>query len=91
VLARLQHKLPRLLGGGKARAHANFERAIQFAPANTVTRLYFAEMLIEIGNRTRARLELEALLNTPHDPHWVYESARDREIARRLLDEIRMD
>jgi tetratricopeptide (TPR) repeat protein len=87
VLARLQHKLPRLLGGGTSRSRANFERAIQLAPANTVTRLYFAELLSEMGNTPRARDELEALLKTPPDPAWAFESARDREIARRMLAE----
>lgn len=88
VLARLQHKLPRLLGGGTSRARASFERAINFAPANTVTRLYFAELLLESGNTTRARAELEALLNAQPDPRWAFESARDRKIAHRMLDEL---
>ncbi len=88
VLARLQHKLPRLLGGGTPRARANFERAINLAPANTVTRLYFAEMLFETGDKTEARTQLKALLNTPLDPHWSFESTRDREIARQMLDEM---
>lgn len=87
VLARLQHKLPRLLGGGTSRARANFERAINIAPANTVTRLYFAEMLLETGEKGSARAQLEALLNAPPDPLWAFESARDREIARKLLRE----
>jgi tetratricopeptide (TPR) repeat protein len=88
VLARLQHKLPRLLGGGRARARANFERAIQLAPTNTVTRLYFAELLSEMGDKARMRDELETILNAPHDSHWAFELERDRKIARKLLDEM---
>jgi hypothetical protein len=88
VLARLQHKLPRLLGGGTSRAHANFERAINLAPANTVTRLYFAEMLLETGDKTGAHAQLEALLNAPPDLRWSFESARDQMIARQMLDEM---
>ena len=87
VLARLQHKLPPLFGGGTSRARANFQRAIKLAPANTVTRIYFAELLTDTGDKARARIELEALLNAPHDPRWAFESARDRKIARKLLDE----
>lgn len=87
VLARLQHKLPRLLGGGPERARANFERALELAPANTVTRLYFAELLLETGDRAHARIELETLLNAPHDPSWAFESDRDRRLARRMLNE----
>ena len=88
VLARLQHKLPPLLGGGTSRARANFERAINLAPANTVTRLYFAEMLLEIGDKGHARAQIEALLNAPLDSEWAFESERDRKIARKLLDEM---
>jgi hypothetical protein len=86
VLARLQHKLPRLFGGGTSRARANFERAINFAPTNTVARLYFAEMLFETGDKERARAQLETLLNAPPDSQWAFESARDKEIARRMLE-----
>jgi uncharacterized membrane-anchored protein len=88
VLARLQHKLPRLLGGGIKSARSNFERAIKIAPANTVTRLYFAEMFSEIGDTARAREQLQAILNAPPDPEWSFESARDRKIACKMLDEM---
>ena len=89
VLGRLQHRLPRLLGGGIARARGNFERAIKLAPENTVTRIYLAEMMLEIGEENRARHELEDLLKAPLDPAWAFESARDKEKARRMLDEMR--
>ncbi|HEX8710189.1 MAG TPA: TRAP transporter TatT component family protein [Pyrinomonadaceae bacterium] len=86
VLARLQSRLPFVLGGGRGRARVNYERAISLAPANTVTRLYFAELLLETGDDTRARLELEALLNLPFDSGWAFEIRRDRRIARELLN-----
>src|SRR6185295_4786244 len=35
VLARLQHKLPRLLGGGWQKSAENFQKAIAIAPGNT--------------------------------------------------------
>jgi len=85
VLARLQHKLPRWLGGGVATAHANFERAILIAPANTVTRIYLAELLLDTGETTRARAELERVLSAPFDPNWAFEIARDRLLAREML------
>ncbi|HEY0377862.1 MAG TPA: TRAP transporter TatT component family protein [Pyrinomonadaceae bacterium] len=89
VLARLQHKLPRFAGGGAERARANFERAVKLAPANTVTRLYFAELLLETGDAARARIELETLLNAPHDPFWDFESERDRRLGQRMLNELK--
>jgi tetratricopeptide (TPR) repeat protein len=88
VFARLQHKLPTLLGRGRKRARVNFERAINLAPANTVTRLYYAEMLMEMGDKAGARHQLESLLNAPLDAAWTFESKRDRAIARRMLSEM---
>lgn len=85
VLARLEAKLPRWLGGGRERARANFEKALALAPANTVTRLYFAELLVEAGGQARARSELQALLAAPLDPAWAYETARDRRLAQAML------
>lgn len=88
VLARLQHKLPRLLGGGNIRAHHNFERAISIAPTNTVTRIFFAELLQETGAVDRALLELQAVLTAPRDPDWAFEIARDQRLAEELMKKL---
>lgn len=86
VLGRLQHKLPRWLGGGARRARANFESAIKIAPANTVTRLYYAEMLMDTGATDQARTHLQYILNAPHDPAWTFEIKRDQRLALEMLD-----
>jgi uncharacterized protein (TIGR02996 family) len=85
VLARLEAKLPALLGGGFNRARANFEKAIALAPANTVTRLYYAELLAEAGDHANARAQLQALLAAPTDPAWAFETTRDRRLAQAML------
>jgi hypothetical protein len=85
ALARLQHKAPRWLGGGAVRARENYERAIAIAANNTVTRIYFAELLLEIGETESARAQLEAVTNAPFDPAWAFEIERDQKIARELL------
>ena len=85
VLARLESKLPRILGGGHARARLHFEEALRRAPANTVTRLYFAELLMECGESTRAQAELEAILTIPFNPDWAFEIKRDRKRAREII------
>ncbi|OLE52696.1 MAG: hypothetical protein AUG51_16745 [Acidobacteria bacterium 13_1_20CM_3_53_8] len=88
VLARLEHKLPKILGGSRARARANFQRAIVLAPANTVTRIYFAEMLIEEGKAIEAKEQLEEILRAPVDPAWAFEMERDRRAAERYLGRL---
>ena len=87
VLARLESRLPRLFGGGQKRARAHFEEAIRIAPANTVTRLYYAELLLECGDATRARTQLEAILNAPFDTAWAFEIKRDQLRASEILKE----
>jgi tetratricopeptide (TPR) repeat protein len=85
VLARIEAKLPSLLGGGFNVARANFEKAIALAPANTVTRLYYAELLLAAGDLTSSRTQLEALLAAPPDPAWAFETTRDRRLAQAML------
>jgi tetratricopeptide (TPR) repeat protein len=85
VLARLEHKLPALLGGGKARARRRFEEAIQTDPTNTVTRIYFAELLFELGEQSLASKQLEHVLSATEDATWAFEIERDKRIARSLL------
>lgn len=89
VLARLEAKLPPLLGGGRARARADFEKALALAPANTVTRIYFAELLIEAGDEASAHSELQALLAAPFDPAWAFETTRDRRLAQAMLKKVK--
>ena len=85
VLGRLQHKIPRLLGGGQRRAFTSFERAIARAPTNTVTRIYFAELLLDMGEHDRAVAELEAVLMMPLDAEWNFEIKRDQIRAMEML------
>ena len=72
-------------GCGALRARANFDNAIALAPANIVTRIYFAEFLSALGENDRARSELEHALNAPLDPYWAFEIARDRRLAKEML------
>ncbi|HEY6187201.1 MAG TPA: hypothetical protein VIW80_05950, partial [Pyrinomonadaceae bacterium] len=62
---------------------------IELAPANTVTRLYFAEMLLDAGDVLRARSELEAVLYAPLDTAWMFETTRDRARAYRMLQRLK--
>lgn len=85
VVARLESKLPRWLGGGHDRARAHFQDALRIAPHNTVTRLYFAELLLDAADDAEAHAQLQQLLAAPPDPAWHFETNRDRRLARELL------
>ncbi len=85
VMGRLRHKLPFAIGGGKLEARRSFERALAFAPNNTVTRIYFAELLLEMGERAEAKHQLNAVMNTPFDSEWEFEIKRDQRLAKEML------
>ncbi len=87
VLGRLQHRLPKWLGGGYEPARANFERAVEIGPDNTVTRIYFAELLSDIGDVSGARAQWEAILASSANPDWAFETERDRKLAIAKLSE----
>ena len=88
VLGRLAHHAPRLLGGGRRQSEKYYDRAMEIAPANTVTLLYAAELAIDSKRMPRAAHLLNVLITLPTDPDWEYESCRDRETARTLLAQI---
>ncbi len=89
VLARLESKLPFILGGRKKHAKKHYEQAIEIAPTNTVTRIYFAELLLELKKKAEARKHLEIILQTELDGVWDFEIKRDKKSAKNLLQKIK--
>ncbi len=88
VLGRLAHLAPRNVGGGLEVSKTHFDRALQIAD-NSTTRLYFAALLDDVGEKAAARAQIEAILNAPDDANWRWEQERDREKARQWLAEIK--
>jgi hypothetical protein len=87
VLARLEHRAPRLLGGNRKRSRAYLDRALAIA-RNKVTLLYAAELALDEGEQDRAAGLLEEIIASPSEPEWEFENSRDRETARSLLERI---
>ena len=88
VLARLEHRAPRLLGGNRQRSRAYFDRAMAIA-RNKVTLLYAAELALDEGEQEHAAGLLEEIIASPSEPGWEFENSRDRETARSLLERIK--
>jgi tetratricopeptide (TPR) repeat protein len=88
VLGRLTHKAPRWLGGSLRQSEKYYNRALEIAPANTVTLLYAAELALERKQLPRAISLLESLLASPVDPDWEFEIGRDRRLAREWLKRV---
>lgn len=88
VLGRLEHKAPMLLGGNQKRSRELYDRALAIAPLNSVTLIYAAELAIDRREGDRARSLLNRLIDLPLDAEWEFETRRDRELARSLLDHL---
>jgi hypothetical protein len=84
VYARLKHKLPWPMGS-RATSETLFRRAISLSPDNSVTRVYFAELLNDMGKSHDEQVQLRAVIEMPENEEWLFELARDKAIATRIL------
>jgi tetratricopeptide (TPR) repeat protein len=88
VLGRLTHLKPLILGGSLDRALEIFRRAVQIAPGNSTTLLYYAQALIADRQPALAKKVLAQIIDAPEDPDWKWEQARDKKLAREELAKI---
>jgi len=88
VGGRLMHLKPLLLGGSVDRAIEYYRRALQIAPHNSTTMLYYADALLADKQRRAARDMLRQIIAADDDPDWRWEQQRDRHKAKALLTEI---
>lgn len=85
VMARITHFKPLLLGGSLDKALDIHRRALQIAPGNSTSLLYFAETLIADQRKKLARETLQKIISDPEDAEWVWEQMRDKRLAEELL------
>ncbi len=79
---------PLLLGGSLDHALDIYRRALQLAPHNSTTLLYFAEALLSDRQPGEARRVLNRLIEAAPDPDWTWEQTRDKTLARALLQKM---
>ena len=87
VLGRVTHLKPLVLGGNLDYALAFFERALQISPDNSTTLLYYADALIADNQPAKARSTLKRIIAADALEDWIWESERDRELARVMMAE----
>lgn len=85
VWARVTHFKPLILGGSLDRALDIYRRALQIAPHNSTTLLYYAQALLADQQKPLARQILNQIINAPDDKDWIWEQARDKKIAQAHL------
>ena len=88
VLGRLTHLKPFIMGGSLDRALEIYRRAVQVAPDNSTTLLYYAQALVADRQPAIARQTLTKIIDAPEDAEWKWEQARDKRIAREERDKL---
>lgn len=66
-------KVPRLLGGSRAKAEEHLRRALAYNADSRAALTFLAEVLVADGRRTEARALLQRVVDAPVDPDWIPE------------------
>lgn len=88
VEGRITHVKPLMLGGSLDRSLDVYRRALQIAPQNSTTLLYYAEALLADQQNRMARQTFYTIIKAPEDSNWVWEQARDRRLAKAHLEKM---
>ena len=85
ILGRIYHLRPLLLGGNLDRALAFHRRSLQLYPDNSTNLLYTADALLADRQPNEARVLIHRVLELEPVKDWVWETERDRRLAREWL------
>ena len=85
ALGRWYFKVPGLFGGSNKQAETHLRASLHYNATSTVTHFFLAEVLLDEGRKSEARVELQTVLDAPLDPQWTPEDQEYKTKARRLL------
>jgi tetratricopeptide (TPR) repeat protein len=89
ALGRWYDKVPRLFGGNKKLSEQYLKKSLEYAPNNTVSHFFLAELYVDEDRTAEARAELQKVLDAPPDPDHGPEDREYQEKARLLLVRIK--
>jgi tetratricopeptide (TPR) repeat protein len=81
-------EVPRIAGGDRAKAEAQFRKALEIEPHFTNARVDLARALIAAGRYGDARRELQQVLDEKRPQNLADWTVKDRPRARQLLESI---
>jgi tetratricopeptide (TPR) repeat protein len=88
ALGRWYFKVPGMFGGSDQQSEMHLRKSLTYNPNSTISHLFLAETLDELGRKDEARKECQAAIDAPADPEWVPEDRRFKETAKRLLRDL---
>jgi hypothetical protein len=89
ALGRWYARVPGLFGGSNKLAEAHLRTSLQYDPDSTISHFFLAELLIDEGRKSEARIELQKVIDAPFKPEWAPEDDDYRARARTLLSSTR--
>ena len=89
ALGRWYFKVPGLFGGSRKKSEEHLRRSLTYNPNSVISHLFLAETLEDMGRKDEARKEAQAAIDAPPDPNWAPEDRKFKEVAQRLLRDLR--
>ncbi len=85
ALGRWYFKVPGLFGGSRRQAEDHLRASLRYNPNSTSSHFFLAEVLIDAGRRSDARVELQKVLDAPFDSTWRRVDREFKQKAERTL------
>ncbi len=87
LLGRLYYELPGLFGGSKQKSLEHLLKSKELGPRVGLTRIYLADTYLAMDQVEKARTELESVLTLEPEPKLIPETAQEKEMARKKLED----
>ena len=85
ALGQWYFKVPRLLGGSRAKAEEYFRRALQYNPDSRVALSFLADLVAADGRLGERRALLQRVVDAPTDFEWIPE---DNEFTKKAAERL---
>jgi tetratricopeptide (TPR) repeat protein len=89
ALGRWYHKVPGLFGGSRRKAEEYLRRSLTYNPNSIISRLFLAEVLLDMDRRAEALAELQKVMELPLDPEWEPEDREFKTQGQKLLQTLK--
>jgi tetratricopeptide (TPR) repeat protein len=89
ALGRWYHKVPGLFGGSRKKAEEYLRRSLTYNPNSIISRLFLAEVLLDMDRRAEALAELQKVMELPLDPEWEPEDREFKTQGQKLLQTLK--
>ncbi len=88
ALGQWYRDVPSLMGGDKAKALEYLKKAVEIAPHKSQAHRALAELYLKEHQKDLARQEIQSILSTPLTPKNRYETRKDQQAARAMLEKL---